>query len=171
LARERNNERNTNNTLAVGIERSTITTHVVNPPSNQPPTAAPAAAPANAELQVTVTLANIENHSVIGAVSSFVSVGDQTEDTSSISEDIWENKKIIDHIPALFHLQKFITSVEELEWNGEIAGFFYKRIGIEERLQESWWAGSMQKVRKGIDSKRSTVSTAIKNEFICKLCV
>jgi len=61
--------------------------------------------------------------------------------------------------------------VEELEWNGEIAGFFYKKIGIEERLQESWWAGSLQKVRKGIDSKRFTVSTAIKNEFIHKLCV
>ena len=76
LARERNNERNTNNTPAVGIQCSTITTHIVNPPSNQPPTAAPAAAPANAELQATVTLANIENHSVIGAVSSFVSVGD-----------------------------------------------------------------------------------------------
>jgi len=76
LARERNNERNTNNTLAVGIEHSTITTHVVNPPSNQLPTAAPATTSANAEVQVTVTLTNIENHSVIGAVSSFVSVGD-----------------------------------------------------------------------------------------------
>ena len=108
---------------------------------------------------------------MIGAVSSFVSVGDRTGDTSSISEDLRENKKIIDHIPALFHLQKFITSVEELEWNGEIANFFYKRIGIEERLQESWWAGSMQKVQKGIDSRRSTVSTAIKNEFIRKLYV
>ena len=91
-------------------------------------------------------------------------------ETSSISEDIRENKKIIDHIAALFHLQKFITSAEELEWNGEIAGFFYKKIGIEERLQERWWAGSLQK-RKGIDSKRSTVSMAIKNEFICKLGV
>jgi len=56
-------------TPAIGID-------IVNPPSNPPPAAAPATAPANAELQVTVTLANIENHSVIGAVSSFVSVGD-----------------------------------------------------------------------------------------------
>jgi len=171
LARERNKERNANNTPAVGIECSPNTTHIVNPPLNPPPAGAPAAVPANAELQATVTLANIENRSVISAVSSFISVGDRPGDTSLISEDIQENKKIIDHIPALFCLQNFITSAEELEWNGEIAGFFYKRIGIEERLQESWWAGSMQKVRKGIDSKRSTVSTAIKNEFIRKLCV
>ena len=98
LARERNKERNANNTPAIGIEHSPNTTHIVNPLLNPPPAAAPAAAPANAELQATVTLANIENHSVIGVVSSFVSVGDQTGDTSSISEGIWENKKIIDHI-------------------------------------------------------------------------
>ena len=62
--------------LMLEFECSTINTHVVNPPSNQPPTAAPAAAPANAELQATVILANIEYHSVIGAVSRLVSVGD-----------------------------------------------------------------------------------------------
>jgi len=170
LERDRNS-----NTPTIGIERSRISTHIVNRPTNPqskpPAAAAPANVTANAELQATATSANIDNHSVIGAVSSFVSVGDRTGDTSSISEDLRENKKIIDHVPALFRLQKFITSVEELEWNGEIANFFYKRIGIEDRLQESWWAGSMQKVRKGIDSRRSTVSTAIKNEFIRKLYV
>ena len=122
LERDRNS-----NTPAIGIERSRISTHIVNRPSNPqskpPAAAAPANVTANAELQATATLANIDYHSVIGAVSSFVSVGDQTGDTSSISEDLWENKKIIDHIPALFCLQKFITSMEELEWNGEIAGF------------------------------------------------
>jgi len=41
-------------------------------------------------------------------------------------------------------------------------------MNVEQRLQESWWAGMQHKVRKGIDSKRATVAAAIKNEFMSK---
>ena len=60
--------------------------------------------------------------------------------------------------------------MDELQWNGQVAKFFYKKIGIEDRLQENWWRGARQQVRKGINAKRSSVSTAIKNEFIRKYC-
>jgi len=60
--------------------------------------------------------------------------------------------------------------VDKLQWNGQVAKFFYKKIGIEERLQENGWRGAWQQIRKGIDAKRSSVSTTIKNEFIHKYC-
>ena len=109
------------------------------------------------------------NQSVIGAVASFILVGEQTGDFSLISEKK-EKNILTNHIHALFQLKKFITSVDKLQWNGQVAKFFYKKIGIEDRLQENWWRGAQQQVRKGIDVKRSSVSTAIKNEFIRKYC-
>ena len=55
-----------------------------------------------------------------------------------------------------------------MEWtSGKI---LLQKNGIEERLQENWWRGAWQQIRKGIDVKRSSVSTAIKNEFIHKYC-
>ena len=64
--------------------------------------------------------------------------------------------------------KKFISSQEELEWKGTVAKFFYKKMNVEQRLQESWWAGTRHKVRKGIDSKRATVAATVKNEFMSK---
>jgi len=48
-----------------------------------------------------------------------------------------------------------------LEWKGIIVKFFYKKWHVEQRLQESWWAGTWHKVRNGIDSKQTTSECAI----------
>jgi len=108
------------------------------------------------------------NHSEIGIVSDFVSVSDKTGNTSSLSEEQLSNVDVTLYIPALFHLKKFISSQEELEWNGIVAKFFCRKMNVEQRLQESWWAGTWHKVRKGIDSKWATVVAAVKNEFMSK---
>jgi len=107
-------------------------------------------------------------HSEIGVVADFVSVSEKTGNTSLLSEEQLSNVNVTLYIPALFHLKKFISSQEELEWKGIIAKFFYKKMNVEQRLQESWWAGTWHKVRKGINSKRATVAAAIKNEFMSK---
>jgi len=60
-----------------------------------------------------------------------------------------------------FPSKKFIFSQEELEWKGIIVKFFYKKWHVEQRLQESWWAGTWHKVRNGIDSKQTTSECAI----------
>jgi len=39
-------------------------------------------------------------------------------------------------------------------------------MNVEQRLQESWWAGTQYKVRKDIDSKWATAAATIKNEFM-----
>ena len=93
-------------------------------------------------------------------------MSDKTGNTSSLSEEQLLNVNVTLYIPALFHLKKIILSQEELEWKGIVAKFFYKKMNVEQRLQESWWAGTQHKVRKGIDSKQATV--AAKNEFMSK---
>jgi len=67
------------------------------------------------------------NHSEIGIVSDFISVTDKTGNTSFLSEEQLSNVDITLYIPALFHLKKFISSQEELEWKGIVAKFFYKK--------------------------------------------
>jgi len=109
---------------------------------------------------------NKSNHSEIGIVSDFVSVSDKTGNTSSLSEEQLSNVDISLYIPALLHLKKIISSQEEFKWKGITAKFFYKKMNVEQRLQESWWAGTWHKVRKGIDSKWAKVAAAIKNEFM-----
>ncbi len=66
-------------------------------------------------------------HHEIGVVADFVSVSEKTGNTSSLSEEQLSNVDVTLYIPALFHLKKFISSQEELEWKGIIAKFFYKK--------------------------------------------
>ena len=108
----------------------------------------------------------ITNNADIGAVASFVSMGDRTVDTSSLSED--PRSDVAEHIPELFQKKKFITSQEELAFGGGIANFFLRRINMPDNVKENWWAGTLHTVRKAIDSKRSTVSIAMKNEYMSK---
>jgi len=68
-------------------------------------------------------------HHEIGVVADFVSVSEKTGNTSSLSEEQLSNVDVTLYIPALFHLKKFISSQEELEWKGIIAKFFYKKNG------------------------------------------
>ena len=39
---------------------------------------------------------------------------------------------------------------------------------MPDSVKESWWAGTLHTVRKAIDSKRSTVSIAMKTEYMSK---
>jgi len=59
-------------------------------------------------------------------------------------------------------IKKCVQSQEELDWKGCIAQFFNQKLDITERVQQNWWAGTQQKVRKGIDGKWSTFAMAIK---------
>jgi len=109
---------------------------------------------------------NIPKNTDIGAIASFVSMSDRTIDTSSLSEE--PRSDVAEHIQELFQKKKFITTQEELAFGGGIATFFLKRINMPDSVKENWWAGTLHTVRKAIDSKRSTVSIAMKTEFMSK---
>jgi len=119
----------------------------------------------NAANEMAQTKNNTKNTD-IGAVASFVSIADRTVDTSSLSEE--PRSDVAEHIQELFQKKKFITSQEELAFGGGIFNFFMKRIIMPDSVKENWWAGTLHTVRKAIDSKRSTVSIAMKNEFMSK---
>jgi len=74
---------------------------------------------------------------------------------------------VAEHIQELFQKKKFITS-QELAFGGGIASFFLNRINMPDSVKENWWAGTLHTVRKAIDSKRSTVSIAMKTEYMSK---
>ena len=98
-------ERSTH-TTPIGIQQTSIINH---PPATTPqtPTPAPMTTPTttqvNVELQSTVPLLTNTNQSVIGAVASFILVGEQTGDFSSISEEKEKNNST-NHIHVLFRL-------------------------------------------------------------------
>jgi len=98
-----NKERNTH-TTPIGIQQTGIINHLpaTMPPTQTPaPTSTPTPTQVNAELQPTVPLLTNTNQSVIGAVASFISVGEQTGDFSLISEEK-EKNNLTNHIHALF---------------------------------------------------------------------
>jgi len=70
----------------------------------------------NEHQQNRIETSNKSNHSKIGIVSDFISVSNKTGNISSLSEEQLSNVDVTLHIPALFHLKKFISSQEELEW-------------------------------------------------------
>jgi len=82
----------------------------------------------NEDQQNHIHTSNKSNHSEIGIVSDFVSVSDKTGNTSLLSEEQLSNVNVTLYIPALFHLKKFISSQEELEWKGIVAKFFPKKM-------------------------------------------
>jgi len=132
------------------------------------PMSTPMPTQVSAELQLNVPLLTNTNQSVIGTVASFISVGEQTGDFSLISEEK-EKNNLTNHMHALFRLKQLLqvwTNCNGMDmWQNS-----FTKNGIEERLEENWWRGTRQQIRKGIDAKRSSVSIAIKNEFIHKYC-
>jgi hypothetical protein len=152
---------NTNNVMPrnLGISQTNVSTRVIDHPT--------LTTRLNAEIQQNSNENNTVDKSHVGITNDVISVSDRTGNTSSLSEAD-PHASVTDYISALFRFKKFITSLDELQHKGKIAMFFYQKLDITERLQEGWWAGTKHKVRKGIDSKRSTVAMAIKNEFMSK---
>jgi len=91
-------------TTHIGIQQTAIINHptATTLPTQTPAlTTTPTTTQVNAELQSTVPLLTNTNQSVIGAVASFILVGEQTGDFSSISEEK-EKNNLTNHIHALF---------------------------------------------------------------------
>jgi len=91
-------------TTPIGIQQTGIINHpaATMPPTQMPaPTSTPMPTQVNTELQLTVPLLTNTNQSVIGAVASFILVGERTGDFSLISEEK-EKNNLTNHIHALF---------------------------------------------------------------------
>jgi len=72
----------------------------------------------------------------------------------------------------VFRMIKFISEVEQLAYDAEIARYVAGKMGIEpENLQfRELWRAQRKNVKKTLDSKRSTTSMAVKRVFISKYC-
>jgi len=58
------------------------------------------------------------------------------------------------YTPVLFHLKKFILSQKELEWKRIVAMFLHKKMHVDQRLQERWWADTQHNMRKGTERNK-----------------
>lgn len=94
----------------------------------------------------------------------------EEQESLGVMSSITEEKTVVNaYIPTLFAKKKFITSEDELTATGKVAMFFYKQLSITDKQeQERWWCTVKRDVRKAIDSRRSTVTSSIKNEFMSK---
>ena len=137
-------------TTPIGIQQTGIINHLpaTMPPTQTPaptstptPTPTPTPTQVNAELQPTVPLLTNTNQSVIGAVASFILVGEQTGDFSLISEEK-EKNNLTNHIHALFRLNFFNYKCRQIAMEWTSGKILLQKIGIEERLQENWWRGA-----------------------------
>ncbi len=66
----------------------------------------------------------------------------------------------------IFPLKKFITTDEELFFNGKMCQKILHALGIPSAIGVHWWNAHKEVVRKTINQKRTAVSTSIKRSFI-----
>jgi len=89
-------------------------------------------------------------------------------------KDVGSAKAVIGELVRneVFRMIKFISEVEQLAYDAEIARYVAGKMGIEpeNRQFRELWRAQRKNVKKTLDSKRSTTSMAVKRVFISKYC-
>jgi hypothetical protein len=80
-------------------------------------------------------------------------------------------KSLHDAINELFRQKKFFLKEEELMWNSMSANVICSnlRISDDEMVRRNWWNQKQKEIRKKVDAKRTSISTAIKEKLTGKL--
>ena len=82
--------------------------------------------------------------------------------------DITSEKCLMVEVGNLFRRKKFFGGDGELESDSQVAHFFYDKLKVAEDDRKRWWREVQWKIRKKIDSKRSSCASAIKIRFMRK---
>ena len=89
--------------------------------------------------------------------------------SGDISKEQHENMLIANIIPTVFKATKFFGSADDIGHDSKMAKFLYKKLCIKDPvLQRMWWDRRQNDVRKKLDAKRSSVTNAIKHEYMSK---
>jgi hypothetical protein len=89
--------------------------------------------------------------------------------TSDSARERHESMLIANLIPTVFKATKFFGSAEDIGHESKIAEFFYDKLCIKDPVaKRMWWERRHNDVRKKLDAKRSSVTNAIKHEYMSK---
>lgn len=105
----------------------------------------------------------------VGPGQSLHNVSSVSGGSSDSSKEQHESMLIGNLIPTVFKATKFFGSAEDIGHDSKIAKFFCKKLCIEDpEAKRMWWDRRHNDVRKKLDAKRSSVTNAIKHEYMSK---
>jgi hypothetical protein len=102
-------------------------------------------------------------------VDSSVSGSSRTGgESTDVDKETRENMLVTGIIPIVFKATKFFGCSKDIGHESKIARLFCQRLDVPLSSRHEWWDRKQNDIRKKLDSKRSSVTNAIKHEYMSK---